>query len=224
MRKILIVACVLLASSFHAFGQVPEPEFIGEVIVARSDTQLQYRTLPKERAQIRTAASASMYLIGVGNVKSKLTVEGLASPIQLSDKYEYNFIVKAENNNYDPVSIIRIFKFQQEEGVSPKRTSVLVKNSTFGSLDTNTREYISFSAKRYGESSYILSVRLTEGEYGITVDDIDDANSVVATFGVYDHIKVENIERERQMREDAIAEREALKAERKAKRNAKLYE
>lgn len=224
MRNILML-CAMLCVSLTAMGQseinIPEPEFVGEVIVVRVDSIVQYKTLPKERAQTRTAASASMYLIGLGDVKSKLTIKEHYSPLQISDEFPYKFIVKAENNDYDPVSIIRFFRLQREGDYDKKRTATIAVNSSFGGIETNTREFVNFTARKYGESSYILSVQLTEGEYGITVNSVDDANSVVATFGVYSHEAQEKLEREIQMREEQQALKEAQKAERKAERQEK---
>lgn len=224
MRKILIVA-ILLCACFTANSQtnmnVPEPEFVGEVVVVRADSTTLYQTLPKERASKRTVASATMYLIGLGDVKTKLSIKEHYSPLQISDEFEYKFIVKAISNEFDPISIIRFFKLEREGDYEKRRTAVLLKDSSLGALETNTREFVNFTAKKYGESSYILTVKLSEGEYGITVNSVDEANSVVATFGVFDHVQQAAVEREIQMQEAAKAEKEAAKAERKAKRMAK---
>ncbi|MBO7343654.1 MAG: hypothetical protein J6U45_06450 [Alistipes sp.] len=224
MRKILIVAillCVCFTANSQTNMNVPEPEFVGEVIVVRADSTALYQTLPKERASKRTVASATMYLIGLGDVKTKLSIKEHYSPLQISDEFEYKFIVKAISNEFDPISIIRFFKLEREGDYEKRRTAVLLKDSSLGALETNTREFVNFTAKKYGESSYILTVKLSEGEYGITVNSVDEANSVVATFGVFDHVQQAAVEREIQMQEAAKAEKEAAKAERKAKRMAK---
>jgi len=76
----------MFAISYSAYSQtsvvVNEPEFSGQVVYLKSDTEGQL--LPKENAQIKTKAGASVYLIGIGSVKSRLHIKGNARRAELS--------------------------------------------------------------------------------------------------------------------------------------------
>lgn len=221
MKKLLIMFAVIgmICSHSEAIAQIPEPEFIGEVFVVRSDNQ--YRTLPKERATMRTAASAGMYLVGIGSVTTKMALEGNSSPLQLSNKNKYHFIVRAKSNDKDPLSIIRFFRMNIESGFKQRRTVEIAKNAMIGAYERNNRDYVDFQAKKYGEYSYLITATLTPGEYGITVDAMDDANMVIATFGVYDQIAEEEQMRQASIKEDMDALKLEAKKQKKAERKKK---
>ncbi len=225
MKKILMVAiAALMAGSSLAqeLPAIPEPEFIGEVIVGRPHVG-DYRKLPKERASRKTAADASAYLFGIGHARSKLTLPEWNSPLQLSDADSYVFIVKAENNNYDPASIIRfIYLTQEGTGNNARRTSELASVATYGTIEEDNQDYVPFSAKKYGESSYALSIRLVPGEYGIIVNARDDNNMIVATFGIFSQAErddaIRYLQEAKEKEEAKIAEKEQKKIERRQKR------
>ena len=82
--------------------------------------------------------------------------------------------------------IIKIFKFESK---SKYRRAEVASTNTFGTTKTNNLNYVSFSAKRYGKSSYIITplVALEPGEYGITVSNpnaVDEKQTVVSAFAV----------------------------------------
>lgn len=225
MKKILLFfAVVFLVASAGAqdLPTIPEPEFIGEAIIARPDVG-DHRKLPKERASRRTAAGASVYLLGIGKATSKLTLPGKQSTLQVSDANKYLIIVRAESNNYDPVSIIQFIRLKQEgEDYNPRRTSELASASTLGAIETGNQVYVPFVATKYGESSYALTADLTPGEYGIIVNPGDSGNMIVATFGVFSQAKEDEAARIQQELEqkqaEKLAEKEARKNAKKAKR------
>ena len=69
------------------------------------------------------------------------------------------------------------------------RRAEVASTNTFGTTKTNNLNYVSFSAKRYGKSSYIITptVTLEPGEYGITVSNpnaVDEKQTVVSAFAV----------------------------------------
>lgn len=223
MKKIFLIISIIIYSTAQAqdIPVIPEPEFIGEAIVARVNVG-DSRVLPKERASRKTAAGASVYLFGVGSAKSKLTLPEKHSPLQLSDADDYVFIIRAENNNYDPVSIIRFIKLKQEgDQYSPRRTSELASASTLGAIEADNQEYVPFSAKKYGESSYVLKAELTPGEYGIMVNAGDSDNMVVATFGIFSQEEVDEAARIQKELEEKEAARQAEKEQKKNERKEK---
>jgi hypothetical protein len=185
MRKLLVLMAVL--SMFTTSAQeIPEPEFIGEVMIYNASNNTTTK-LPKERSTVKTKASATMYITGFGVVASRLHLEGEHSIAQFSQNSELYFVIKAENNNIDPMSIIQIFKFDKVN--SDSRSTELTSNSTFGGHSDNNKQYANFSAKKHGQSSYIITFKPTVGEYGIIANSMDAVNSIVATFGIYEHQK-----------------------------------
>ena len=68
-----------------------------------------------------------------------------------------------------------------------RRTAVIAAAGTFH-VTSNDMDYLSFSARKYGESSYYLTLdESPAGEYGITVsnpNNIDEKMVIVSTFGI----------------------------------------
>ena len=60
--------------------------------------------------------------------------------------------------------------------------------STFGGASSNNLELLPYTAKKYGESSYLITLKEKPvGEYGITVrnpNSLDEKNIIVASFGI----------------------------------------
>lgn len=201
---ILIAAIV---ASVNIFAQdIPEPEFIGEVIIYNSLGQ--WRRLPKERGFMKTSASASAYLFGVGRATSRLVLSGEYSEMQIPNNDTYGFIIKAENNDYDPSSIIKLVKF---ECTNTERRTDLASAHTWGELQSNLSTYVPFRAKKYGESSYHIVATMEVGEYGFIVDSKDDVNKIVATFSVYDAELNNAYKRELEQERNRQLEKEAIK-------------
>ena len=98
---------------------------------------------------------------------------------------DIRFIVKAVDNATDPISIINIFRFETNK---KKRLAELASVSTFGSVKSNKLERLRFSAEKYGEKSYLLTlIDKPAGEYGITVSNpnsLDEKGTIVSTFAI----------------------------------------
>jgi len=64
----------------------------------------------------------------------------------------------------------------------------MTKSNTFGGSSSGNMEHIKFQAKKYGKSSYMLTLPSVEaGEYGAMVhnpNDKDEKAAIVACFGV----------------------------------------
>jgi len=114
MKKILFVA-VLFCMSICAYAQqIAEPQFVGEVLLVKSETSAV--PLEKKTAIVKTKAGASVYLTGIGSVKSRIHVEGSTSVVRCSQgDGPIVLIVRAANNENDPSSFIRVFKFEQKK-------------------------------------------------------------------------------------------------------------
>lgn len=80
-KKILTLALAILSISF-AFAQkvtVPEPEFSDQTYLLTSNTE--YVKLPRETGVVKTKAGASVYLTGIGKVKTRISLPGTTSSV-----------------------------------------------------------------------------------------------------------------------------------------------
>lgn len=176
---------IFILLSFSLYGQIKEPTFIGEVYVIDGNSTT---CLEKKRASIETKAGASMYIVGMGKISSKVTIDNSNSDIRLEPNSELRFIVKSRDNNIDPISIVNFFKFIHTSQRKNSRYAEVSSVGTFSGASSNNYDFIDFKAEKYGESSYLLTVSgLDIGEYGIIVNDPSMTGSkitVVSCFGI----------------------------------------
>ncbi|WP_295936831.1 hypothetical protein [uncultured Alistipes sp.] len=185
MKKLFLLVFVA-ACSFQAFAQVPEipePDFIGEVVTILPDGSAE--KLEKETIMTRTRANAGALIIGIGKAKTKLIIESPRAALRLNGGEEIRFIIKAVDNETDPISIINIFRF---ESTNKRRLAETASVSTFGSVKSNKLERLRFSAAKYGEKSYLLTlIDKPAGEFGITITNpnaLDEKSVIVSTFAI----------------------------------------
>lgn len=184
MKKLIpIFLLSLFCFCVSTNAQKLEPEFIGEVNLVSKDSTA--TILDKENVQISTKAGASLYIVGIGSVKSRITINSPRAKVRASSTEPVTLIVRAVDNNSDPLSVVSLFKFDIK---GKKRRAELSKSNTFGGNTEGNLKYIRYKAKKYGKSSYLLTCqKLESGEYGIMVNnpnDKDEKNIIVACFGV----------------------------------------
>lgn len=188
MKKIIsILAFTLLCAISSVKAQnvtVEEPEFAEETIMLTSDSE--GVKLNRENGTIKTKAGASLYLTGIGKVKSRLTLKGEKSVNETICNPTARLIIKATDNRTDPNSFISIFKFEVKKG---ERRYQVAEAGTLSKTERNNLASVDYKAKRYGESSYyIIMEDLAPGEYGIILGDPNNANTKngmkVTTFTV----------------------------------------
>ena len=163
---------------------IEEPEFTGQVVYVKSPKE--GILLQKENAQIKTKAGASVFLTGIGSVKSRMHIDGNASPTRIAQAQKTRFIVRAVDNKTDPLQIINVIRFDIH---GKARRAEMSKANTFGGTSSNNMKRVDFNAKKYGEDSYLIELENIEpGEYGIyTTNPIkeDEKNTlIIATFGI----------------------------------------
>lgn len=182
VNKLLFVMLLLSSFIYTAKAQDQEPEFIGEVNLLKNN---EVTALEKEYSTIKTKAGASMYLVGIGSVKSKINIKGAASKVRVGHDETFNLIVRAVDNQSDPMSIIRVFQFNVSKSARKAELSSL---ATFGGHNDNKLDLVEFTAKKYGESSYILTLKdAPVGELGVIVknpNNKDEKSMIVACFGI----------------------------------------
>ena len=180
LKTLLGAALLLLAGATQAQTipeTTPEPEFIGEIVTVAK--------LEKQSVQMRTRANASAVIFGIGKAKTKLIIEGPKAGVRLTAGQPASFIVRAVDNATDPMSIINVFRFEAKKD---KRMAEMASVSSFGSVKSNKLERLSFTGRKFGESSYLITLDETPaGEYGITVsnpNNLDEKQVIVSTFAI----------------------------------------
>lgn len=187
MKKLLLSLIVALTSVTGLMAQsikVPEPEFAEETLLLTSDSK--GVKLSRENGTIKTKAGASLYLTGIGKVKSRLTLKGIKSTSKAVGGSTTRLIIKAADNKTDPNSFISVFKFEVK---GKERRYQLAEAGTLSKTESNNLSSVEYNAKKYGESSYYIVLEgLTAGEYGIVIGDPNHENTKngmkVTTFTV----------------------------------------
>lgn len=158
-----------------------EPEYIGEANVLRADGT--FAQLDKEIGDFSSGWSWSANTnkafwleIAGGQAKSRFKA---GEPLQL--------VVRAVDNNSDPLTIISIYKFKAKK----KGRSVIIgkdNSGTFLKSRTVSKDLVRFTGKKYGNSSYLVNLTdLAAGEYGIVVsnpNNVDGKRVVVSCFAI----------------------------------------
>lgn len=185
LKTLLGAALLLLAGAAQAQTipeTTPEPEFIGEIVTVRPDGTV--AKLEKQSVQMRTRANASAVIFGIGKAKTKLIIEGPKAGVRLTAGQPASFIVRAVDNATDPMSIINVFRFEAKKD---KRMAEGL-GQQFRQRETNKLERLSFTGRKFGESSYLITLDETPaGEYGITVsnpNNLDEKQVIVSTFAI----------------------------------------
>ncbi len=162
----------------------PEPDFIGEVVFVDPQTG-ETAKLEKQTVMLRSRVNATGIMFGIGKSTTKLVIEGPSAAVRLDGSKPIRLIVKAVDNHTDPLAIINIFRF---ESTKKQRLAETASVSSFGSVKSNKLDYVPFTGKKYGESSYLLTLdERKPGEYGITIqnpNNRDEKNVIVATFAI----------------------------------------
>ena len=184
MKKFLFFVTLVCISICTYAQQIAEPQFIGEVLLVKSETA--GVPLEKMTATVKTKAGASLYLTGIGSVKSRIHVEGSESKVRCSQADgPIVLIVRAANNENDPSTFIRVFKFEKKKN---QRRAEMSKVNTFGGASDNNFDYIEYVGEKYGEKSYKLTLsQLEPCEIGVIIsnpDKVDEKQMIVRCLGI----------------------------------------
>lgn len=187
MKRMMIAIALSLCSTMYVKAQVTaaEPEFSEETLLLTSDSE--GVILKRENGYVKAKAGASLYLTGIGKIKSRLTIDGVKSINTTKAQKTTRLILKAKDNDTDPNSFINIFKFQIYN--NKERRYQLSEVGTLSAAKTTNLASVEFKAKKYGESSYLIQLEdLTPGVYGIVIGDPNNVNTKnalkVTTFTV----------------------------------------
>lgn len=186
MKATLLSLALAFTLCAHAQTEnIPEPEFIGECVIIKADNSV--TKLEKQLATNRSVASTGLILTGIGKARKQIQIDGCCANVNFSKNDDVKFIVRNVDNLSDPLAVIQVFKFEKKKKY---RRAELASQHSFGTQKTNNLDYVSFSGKKHGESSYLIKLdRIEPGEYAIVVTNpnaLDEKQTVVSTFAVTD--------------------------------------
>jgi ribosomal protein S6E (S10) len=184
MKKIylsFLILTTVLGNQLTLMAQVSEPDFIGESFVMKTDGT--YSQLDKAIGDFTSGMSFSSNSFNA----LSLEIAGGRAQARFPVSQTLSLIVKAVDNNSDPLSIVSIYKFKE----SKNKRSVLISKDNSGTLmksRTNSKDIINFMGKKYGTSSYLITLNnLKSGEYGIVVENPnsnDEKKVIVSCFAI----------------------------------------
>lgn len=164
---------------FMSHSQSFEPKWVGEVAVLSIGSDTISTPTEKANVQIKTSASAGRLLVGIGNVRSKVTIKGGQSTTQVSSTEPIYLIVKCKDNETDPTSFIQVIKFEEKK---KERKAELASQNWLGNVSEGNMTLVPYVADTYGESSYLLKIEPIEGEFGVRVLNPNETDERVALF------------------------------------------
>ncbi|MDR2926811.1 MAG: hypothetical protein LBV41_01200 [Cytophagaceae bacterium] len=170
-------------TTIFAQDTVREPEFIGEALILSPDGTL----TPLEKSTIVERERQTTYKVitGVGSDKTQILIDGRTARVQISRNDDSKLIVRAVDNNTDPLSFISVFRLKTSE---KRRIAEIASKNMFGSSTNNRFDFLPFSASKYGTSSYILTLEeKPAGEYSIIVRNpnaLNQSATIVSAFAI----------------------------------------
>jgi len=170
-----------LLQSITAIAQTNEPDFIGEAYLLNE----QGKSMPLDK-EIAAYTKGVSWKANSWNALS-LEVTGSKAKVRVVKERSIKIVVRAMDNNSDPLSIIKIYHLRSKK---KKRITVLSEDNsgTLMKSRTHTKNQLSFVGKKHGSSSYLLTISGIEpGEYGIVVsnpNNVDEKRTIISCFGV----------------------------------------
>lgn len=182
MKKILTFAVTFLSIVMSVCAQsAQEPDFEFEPFVANLQDSTLGEPLPCENAYIKAKAGASMFIVGVGKVKSYYYVNGVSSSIALDRKQSLVINLGGQS----PLQTISINKF---EVLKKKRRFQNGEIGSFTGASVNNDEAAqTFRYKKYGKNSVLIPLsNLEPGEYCMSITNAmtNSKSAKVYTFSI----------------------------------------
>ena len=187
MKRLIVVALMLcIFYSSKAQVTVPEPEFIGQVVVLTSDST--GVLLNKEKPSLKAKSNGVAYIPIPGasllsKTKTSIVLNGTSSNTKVASD-TVRFIIKLENREVDPTSTVHVMKFDVKKKT---REAVVADFGLLNGFNYATEQSETYTVTKYGESSVLFTLNsVSEGEYGICNVPIISAIafSEMSTFGV----------------------------------------
>ena len=202
--NIITILCfidlLLLVFKLFSASPIKEPEFINSYCIMTSDDS--FEVLPKEIGTIKhhqnTVSNATG---GVGNVYSSVTTAGElagskgkdivlegghSSYVVPKDMKTISLVIKAKDNESDPMGLYRIVRFNASK--KDRRIQWMEFSPTlFSSKKAQKSGDVNFIAHQYGSQSYTLTFpeyEMIPGEYGIFLSAVNGTTIPIGTFSI----------------------------------------
>ncbi len=172
MKKQIIFTIICLTLTLFTKAQeitVPEPEFEGEIIFVLNNKAVE---LDATTTFMKKGQSVGRMMTGIGKSKARLVAKGSTSTAKIEQRDKLYFIYNNGSNAVKPTKIIQLLKFKQTN----KTREYLVSSASnvSGQTETGVLDLIKFKAKKYGDSSYLISVsNLSPGEYAFFLGSVE---------------------------------------------------
>ena len=138
---------------------VEEPEFEQEAILLTGENE--GIPLEIEHSKLRATTNIGMALLGIEKSSEYYQIEGPASPVTL-DASAYNndlhIIISWENNKRSPKRLFQIIPLEIQKN---RRIYNAAKLTAFKGA-VAAEGYVNFSAKKYGDHSYLITIPAAE--------------------------------------------------------------
>ena len=143
---------------------------------------------------VRVASTAGSVASAAGTVSGlagssgmDVVFKGGHSSYTVQGGQNVRLLTKGEKNETDPMDIYRIVRFNASK--KERRIQwIEFESALIGSEETKKAGYVQFTAQKYGEKSYLLTIpasELEKGEYGIFYTSIITATTIpVGTFSI----------------------------------------
>lgn len=191
---------LLLAFKLFSASPIKEPEFINSYCIMTSDDS--FESLPREIGTIKRHQNiVSNATGGVGNVSSSVTTAGAlagtkgmdivlegghSSYVVPKDMKTISLVIKAKDNELDPMGLYRIVRFNASK--KDRRIQWMdFSPALLGSEKVQKSGYVNFVAHKYGEQSYTLTFpekEMIPGEYGIFLSAVNGTTIPIGTFSI----------------------------------------
>lgn len=170
MKKFLSCSFALLIHCSFLLAQtstspVKEPEYVGMGFIENTGV-----TLEKQIPQSKTKVSASTYVVGLGKTTNVQFVDGAKSTIRIQKNDTIRLVIRVGSQDLNPYETIAITSFTSDVKKNRRTVNNGTINYTNGEDRYGFENPILFTAKKYGNQSFIISlVKLESGEYVIKI-------------------------------------------------------
>jgi hypothetical protein len=164
LASLVIISSLIFSNKLNAqSSKLIEPEFAGAGFILYQDSTTEDLERGKIKATIKTKGLLNPLVsinLETDGCCSTTKIENTNTPIKL--------VIKSLDNNSDPTNIYKVLKFEKDKKGN-RIATISQSNLLSSSLKAEQKlDEQLFSGKKFGNSSYILSLTITKpGEYVI---------------------------------------------------------
>lgn len=180
MKKILFMLFVSLFSVSISAQSLQEPEFEFEPYLLNVADSTLGKMLPVENAYAKAKAGASMYLVGMGKIKTYWYVDGKESSMVIPAGSR----IVINTGGKSPMQTLTINKMEQ---MGKKRRYQCGEAGTFTGATSGKETSENFKYKKYGKESVMIPLDgLEPGQYALSITNMmtNNKSAKIYTFSI----------------------------------------